>query len=314
MGSEMCIRDRAPTHPKSSSISTPSSHSTIFILTSTHTPYELNILSGHLTPRSRLRISKSKTGADQLPAELRLQRDRAVGCIWDVQEHWERVWLYGASWLGMIDLRHSTSADDREDGADEAVVQVNGTNHVSSSDDISGTSMPQKKRKRSDTTADNIESNPTTNGTFISSTALTKKQRKTEERKARQSADQASETLKLSFASKRAASGLAGSRMRAYEEASGAVRTIDILDEEDIDGKNDLRGQNVGSLEDDDDEMQVSVDENEDDLDDDEDDSMGDDGKLAGKGKRQFVTNRYRAVLAVVPLVDTVFDLSLIHI
>ncbi|KAJ5239445.1 hypothetical protein N7468_004064 [Penicillium chermesinum] len=36
-------------------------------------------------------------------------RDRAMGCIWDISETRERLWLYGTSWLWMFDLQQDFS-------------------------------------------------------------------------------------------------------------------------------------------------------------------------------------------------------------
>lgn len=72
----------------------------LFILTATHEPFELDVLRGGMTAWSR-----ANQGLKGLPAELRLQRDRAVGCVWDVKgDERERLWIYGAGWLGMLDF------------------------------------------------------------------------------------------------------------------------------------------------------------------------------------------------------------------
>jgi len=70
----------------------------LLALTASHELLEFHALQGRLTPWSRQNPSTS------LPEEFRLQRDRAVGCLWDVETSRERLWLYGPSWLCMFDL------------------------------------------------------------------------------------------------------------------------------------------------------------------------------------------------------------------
>ena len=76
----------------------------IFILTARHRMYEFGVMSGRLSNWSRNNPSKN------LPPGFRRIRDRAMGCIWDIQEREgkkrERIWLYGNSWLSMFDLSH----------------------------------------------------------------------------------------------------------------------------------------------------------------------------------------------------------------
>ena len=81
------------------------SEQTVFVLTAKHQIYEFDVWLGKLSDWSR------KNPTKYLPLEFRRIRDRAMGCIWDVQDgkegkmH-ERIWLYGSSWLSMLDLSH----------------------------------------------------------------------------------------------------------------------------------------------------------------------------------------------------------------
>jgi len=76
----------------------------LIVLTASHELLELHVLEGRLTPWSRRNPSTC------LPEEFHLQRDRAVGCLWDVtgpsenNSPRERLWLYSSSWLCMFDL------------------------------------------------------------------------------------------------------------------------------------------------------------------------------------------------------------------
>lgn len=97
-----------PSTNKSDSYSSPQPRNEryVFILTAKHRMYEFSIMSGRLSNWSRNNPTKS------LPPEFRRIRDRAMGCIWDIQserkgEKRERIWLYGISWLSMFDLSHN---------------------------------------------------------------------------------------------------------------------------------------------------------------------------------------------------------------
>ena len=74
----------------------------VVVVSATHDVSEYSILQGRLTYWSRRNPSKS------LPASLRLQRDRAMGCVWDCSNTGvnvkKRLWLYGATWLCMIEM------------------------------------------------------------------------------------------------------------------------------------------------------------------------------------------------------------------
>ncbi|KAJ5500161.1 hypothetical protein N7453_009212 [Penicillium expansum] len=72
-----------------------------------------------------LEMVNCPTGPDRnpkayLPAEFRGVKDRAMGCMWDLFEGRERLWLYGASWLWMFDLLQDfPSPEEAEAGTEE---------------------------------------------------------------------------------------------------------------------------------------------------------------------------------------------------
>jgi U3 small nucleolar RNA-associated protein 4 len=70
----------------------------LFVVTATHNLYELDALSGQLTKWSKRNPTSS------LPAEFRALKERAMGCVWDVNKSHDRLWLYGSNWLFMINL------------------------------------------------------------------------------------------------------------------------------------------------------------------------------------------------------------------
>ncbi|CAI7594605.1 unnamed protein product [Penicillium manginii] len=70
----------------------------LMVVTSEHQLIEFEVLSGKLSDWSR------RNPKAYLPAEFRGVKDRAMGCIWDLFEGRERLWMYGTSWLWMFDL------------------------------------------------------------------------------------------------------------------------------------------------------------------------------------------------------------------
>lgn len=69
----------------------------LMVITSEHQLIEFEARSGKLSDWSR------RNPKAFLPAEFRGVKDRAMGCLWDLSEGRERVWLYGTSWLWMFD-------------------------------------------------------------------------------------------------------------------------------------------------------------------------------------------------------------------
>ncbi|KAJ5574244.1 uncharacterized protein N7459_008671 [Penicillium hispanicum] len=76
----------------------PTGEDRLMVLTSEHQLIEFEALSGKLSDWSR------RNPKAYLPAEFRGMKDRAMGCVWDLFEGRERIWLYGTSWLWMFDL------------------------------------------------------------------------------------------------------------------------------------------------------------------------------------------------------------------
>ncbi|KAJ5693110.1 hypothetical protein N7462_002533 [Penicillium macrosclerotiorum] len=70
----------------------------LMVLTSEHQLIEFEARSGKLSDWSR------RNPKAYLPGEFRGVKDRAMGCMWDLFEDRERLWLYGTSWLWMFDL------------------------------------------------------------------------------------------------------------------------------------------------------------------------------------------------------------------
>ena len=116
-------------HPTSHAL--PNTKSPLFVVTSHHQVYTFDVLSGRLTEWSR------RNPTSVLPAEFQTIKDRAMGVVWDVNDARARAWLYGANWVGMLDLSQNYEPSSVLDEALE-----------DGEDDISAQHTPSKKRKR----------------------------------------------------------------------------------------------------------------------------------------------------------------------
>lgn len=70
----------------------------LFVVTARHQMYELDILAGKLSDWSR----RNPTAV--LPEDFTKIRDRAVGAVWDTTANRERIWLYGSTWVFMLNV------------------------------------------------------------------------------------------------------------------------------------------------------------------------------------------------------------------
>lgn len=70
----------------------------LFVLTALHQMYVFDISNGRLSRWSK------RNPTSCLPSRFRRWHDRAMGCVWDVGDRGKRIWLYGSSWLCMLDL------------------------------------------------------------------------------------------------------------------------------------------------------------------------------------------------------------------
>lgn len=87
-----------PTQKLLANVTHQSGEDRLMVLTSEHQLIEFDARDGKLSDWSR------RNPKAYLPAEFRGVKDRAMGCMWDLFEGRERLWLYGASWLWMFDL------------------------------------------------------------------------------------------------------------------------------------------------------------------------------------------------------------------
>jgi U3 small nucleolar RNA-associated protein 4 len=70
----------------------------LFTITARHQMYELDVLAGKLSDWSR----RNPTAV--LPEDFTKIRDRTVGAVWDTSAQRERIWLYGSTWVFMLNV------------------------------------------------------------------------------------------------------------------------------------------------------------------------------------------------------------------
>ncbi|GFF48313.1 U3 small nucleolar RNA-associated protein 4 [Aspergillus udagawae] len=91
--------------------------SRLMALTSEHQLVEFDALEGKLSDWSR------RNPKAYLPEQFKGVKDRAMGCLWDLSESRDRLWLYGTSWLWMFDLNQDFPSPEElketADGHDE---------------------------------------------------------------------------------------------------------------------------------------------------------------------------------------------------
>lgn len=70
----------------------------LWVMTSRHQMYEFDVLAGRLSDWSR----RNPTSA--LPEDFTKLTDRVMGAVWHVNGRVERLWLYGSSWMFMLNV------------------------------------------------------------------------------------------------------------------------------------------------------------------------------------------------------------------
>lgn len=117
-------------HPISNTVPTPTvTEDRLLIFTAENAIFEFHVLAGSLTPWSR------RNPTSMLPEDFRNLKDLAKGCLWNVNSERSRAWIYGASWVWMIDLNYDLPLPDSSKAGN-------------SSEDGGAVSKPINKRKR----------------------------------------------------------------------------------------------------------------------------------------------------------------------
>jgi U3 small nucleolar RNA-associated protein 4 len=70
----------------------------LIVVTAEHRVMEFRVLGGILSDWSR------RNPPSYLPRQFQQIRERAIGCFWDVSKIHERLWLYGSTWIFMLDM------------------------------------------------------------------------------------------------------------------------------------------------------------------------------------------------------------------
>jgi U3 small nucleolar RNA-associated protein 4 len=106
----------------------PSSDDRLVVITANHEIIEIDVLKCRLSDWSR------RNPASLLPRDFTIQKDRAMGILEDPRAH-ERLWIYGPTWLFMLDMSQ-----------DLHIVYRKG--HIGDYDLLELVTNSQKKRKR----------------------------------------------------------------------------------------------------------------------------------------------------------------------
>lgn len=127
----------------------PTGEDRLLVVTAKSQVYEFAVLSGNLTPWSKRNLTA------RFPEEFKKLKDQARGCIWDVNEDRERLWLYGIGWLWMLDLSRDFQPTASASSAERKLLtngEVNGNAVTTTNGDMElvAQSTPGKKRKRAE--------------------------------------------------------------------------------------------------------------------------------------------------------------------
>ena len=110
-------------NPSPYSHSLPTGEDRLVVVSSENHLYEYHIMKGEISPWSR------RNPSTKLPQAFRDIRDRAMGCIWDLSNQRQRLWLYGNSWLWMFNIAQDLpdpedSTKQREGSQQESLVSL----------------------------------------------------------------------------------------------------------------------------------------------------------------------------------------------
>ena len=95
-------------NPKPIAHDLPAGEDRLLAVTATGDVFEFEALKGKLSPWSR------RNPTSVFPVEFTKLKDQARGCVWDISESRERLWLYGVGWLWMFDLSRDLPSDSQK--------------------------------------------------------------------------------------------------------------------------------------------------------------------------------------------------------
>lgn len=116
----------------------------LIAVTADHKVVEFHVLQGMLSAWSR------RNPASYLPQQFQQIRERAMGCFWDILNTHERLWLYGSTWIFMLDLA--------QDLPSEKGIEQSGGQHTEQAqpEQAQQSSKQKKKRKREEFEAERL--------------------------------------------------------------------------------------------------------------------------------------------------------------
>jgi U3 small nucleolar RNA-associated protein 4 len=128
-------------HPHSHDL--PCSEHRLLLVSAEHQLYLFDVLAGRLSEWSRRNPSSS------YPRDYRQLDLPAKGCIWDVKETQQRLWLYGEKWVFMFDLAKDFTVP-ASDSATSKKRKFTGKHNSGAGDAIPHQDLPVTKMRKFD--------------------------------------------------------------------------------------------------------------------------------------------------------------------
>lgn len=132
-------------NPHSHSHELPKTEYRLLLVSAEHQLYLIDMMAGRLSEWSR------RNPPSSYPTEYRQLDLPAKGCVWDVSESQQRVWLYGEKWLFMFDLSRDFSISGTDAGALSKKRKWNGhKNNSGAGDAMRPKDVPVTKMRKFD--------------------------------------------------------------------------------------------------------------------------------------------------------------------
>ena len=128
-------------HPHSHDL--PSAEHRLLLVSAEHQLYLFDVLAGRLSDWSRRNPSST------YPRDYRKLDLPAKGCIWDVKQSWQRLWLYGEKWIFMFDLAKDFTVS-TSDSAISKKRKFTGKHNTGAGDAIPHKDIPVTKMRKFD--------------------------------------------------------------------------------------------------------------------------------------------------------------------
>jgi U3 small nucleolar RNA-associated protein 4 len=136
-------------HPHSHEL--PTTECRLLLVSAEHQLYLFDVMAGRLSEWSR------RNPPSSYPSEYRQLDLPAKGCVWDVTEEQQRIWLYGEKWLFMFDLTKDFSISGGDKGVPSKKRKRNGHKNNSGAGDLIPQSDAPVTKMRKFESSKNIE-------------------------------------------------------------------------------------------------------------------------------------------------------------